>query len=110
MMKVLKADSKVSCLVGVGFSICGGSAIAATAPVINADDEEVAQAISVIFLFNVLAALIFPAFGHAIGLGSEGFAIFAGTAVNDTSSVTAAASTAESIYNSLLLWLCVPSD
>lgn len=99
MMKVLKADPKVSCLVGVGSSICGGSAIAATAPVIDADDEEVAQAISVIFLFNVLAALIFPAFGHAIGLGSEGFAIFAGTAVNDTSSVTAAASTAESIYH-----------
>lgn len=98
MMKVLKIDSKVSTLIGVGSSICGGSAIAATAPVIEADDEEVAQSISVIFLFNVLAALIFPAFGHAIGLGSEGFAIFAGTAVNDTSSVTATASTAEGLY------------
>ena len=65
---------------------------------INADDREVAQSISVIFLFNVIAALIFPTLGHAIGLGSEGFAIFAGTAVNDTSSVTAAASTAEGIY------------
>ena len=62
------------------------------------DDEEIAQAISVIFLFNVLAALIFPTLGHAIGMGSEGFAVFAGTAVNDTSSVTAAASTAEEIY------------
>ena len=98
MMKVLKMDPKVSTLIGVGSSICGGSAIAATAPVIDADDKEVAQSISVIFLFNVLAALIFPTFGHAIGFGSEGFAIFAGTAVNDTSSVTAAASTAESIY------------
>lgn len=98
MMKVLKMDSKVSTLIGVGSSICGGSAIAATAPVIDADDKEVAQSISVIFLFNVLAALIFPTFGHAIGLGSEGFAVFAGTAVNDTSSVTAAASTAENIY------------
>lgn len=98
MMKVLKMDSKVSTLIGVGSSICGGSAIAATAPVIDADDKEIAQSISVIFLFNVLAALIFPTLGHAIGLGSEGFAIFAGTAVNDTSSVTAAASTAESIY------------
>jgi len=98
MKRVLKMDSKVSCLIGVGSSICGGSAIAATAPVIDADDKEVAQSISVIFLFNVLAALIFPTLGHAIGLGSEGFAIFAGTAVNDTSSVTAAASTAESIY------------
>lgn len=99
MMKILKVSKKTSCLIGVGSSICGGSAIAATAPVIDADDEEVAQSISVIFLFNVLAALIFPTLGHAIGLGSEGFAVFAGTAVNDTSSVTAAASTAESIYN-----------
>ena len=98
MMKVLKMDAKVSTLIGVGSSICGGSAIAATAPVIDADDKEVAQSISVIFLFNVLAALVFPTLGHAIGLGSEGFAIFAGTAVNDTSSVTACASTAESIY------------
>ncbi len=98
MMKILHLDGKVSCLIGVGSSICGGSAIAATAPVIDADDKEVAQAISVIFLFNVIAALIFPALGHGLGLGSEGFAIFAGTAVNDTSSVTAAASTAESIY------------
>lgn len=98
LMKLLKVDSNIACLVGVGSSICGGSAIAATAPVINASDEEVAQSISVIFLFNVLAALVFPTLGHSIGLGSEGFAVFAGTAVNDTSSVTAAASTAESIY------------
>ena len=98
MMKVLKLNSKTSCLIGVGSSICGGSAVAATAPVIDADDKEVAQAISVIFLFNVLAALIFPAIGKAIGLGTEGFAVFAGTAVNDTSSVTAAAATAESLY------------
>ncbi len=98
MMKVLKMDGKVSCLIGVGSSICGGSAVAATAPVIDADDEEVAQAISVIFLFNVIAALVFPSFGKAIGFGTEGFAIFAGTAVNDTSSVTAVASTAEGLY------------
>ena len=98
MMKALKLNSKVACLIGVGSSICGGSAIAATAPVIDASDEQVAQSISVIFLFNVLAALIFPYLGHAIGFGSGGFAGVAGTAVNDTSSVTAAASTAESIY------------
>lgn len=98
LMRVLKIDKKVACLIGVGSSICGGSAIAATAPVIDADDEQIAQSISVIFIFNVIAALIFPTLGSNIGLGSEGFAIFAGTAVNDTSSVTAAASTAESIY------------
>ena len=63
----------------------------ATAPVIGADDEEIAQAISVIFLFNVIAALIFPTLGGVLGLSNEGFGLFAGTAVNDTSSVTAAA-------------------
>lgn len=97
MCRVLKVDKKVSILVGVGSSICGGSAIAATAPVIDADDEEIAQSISVIFLFNVIAALIFPTFGNAIGLTNDGFALFAGTAVNDTSSVTAAASAWDSM-------------
>lgn len=97
MCRLMKVDKKVSILVGVGSSICGGSAIAATAPVIDADDEEIAQSISVIFLFNVIAALIFPTFGNAIGLTNDGFALFAGTAVNDTSSVTAAASAWDSM-------------
>lgn len=99
LMKLMKIDPKTACLIGVGSSICGGSAIAATAPVIDADDEDVARSISVIFLFNIMAALIFPAFGQAIGFGTEGFAVFAGTAVNDTSSVTAAAATAENLYH-----------
>ncbi len=97
LCKVMKIPSKISTLVGVGSSICGGSAIAAAAPVINADDEEIAQAISVIFLFNIIAALIFPTMGQFLGLSNEGFALFAGTAVNDTSSVTAAASSWEEI-------------
>ena len=97
MCKALKMDKKVSILVGVGSSICGGSAIAATAPVIDADDEEIARSISVIFLFNVIAALIFPTLGNALGLTDQGFALFAGTAVNDTSSVTAAASAWDSM-------------
>lgn len=100
--RVLRIPAKISTLVGVGSSICGGSAIAATAPVIDADEEEVAQAISVIFLFNILAALIFPALGGALGFSTtsgEAFGVFAGTAVNDTSSVTAAASTWDSLYN-----------
>ena len=98
LYKLMKMPANISTLVGVGSSICGGSAIAATAPVIGADDEEIAQAISVIFLFNVLAALIFPTFGGAIGLSNEGFGLFAGTAVNDTSSVTAAASTWDTLH------------
>lgn len=100
LSKVLKIPSKISTLIGVGSSICGGSAIAATAPVIDADDEEIAQAISVIFLFNVAAALIFPTLGSVLGLGNEGFGLFAGTAINDTSSVTAAASAWDDIHGS----------
>lgn len=92
LYKLLSMPANISTLIGVGSSICGGSAIAATAPVIGADDEEIAQSISVIFLFNILAALIFPTLGGALGLSNEGFGLFAGTAVNDTSSVTAAAS------------------
>lgn len=99
--KIFHVPEKISVLVGVGSSICGGSAIAATAPVIDADNEEIAQAISVIFFFNVLAALIFPTLGMALGFSTtsgEAFGIFAGTAVNDTSSVTAAASTWDAMH------------
>lgn len=97
--KLLRIPGKISTLVGVGSSICGGSAIAATAPVIDADDEEIAQAISVIFLFNIIAALIFPALGGMLGLTEQGFGLFAGTAVNDTSSVTAAASAWDGMHS-----------
>ena len=100
--KFIKMPAKVATLIGVGSSICGGSAIAATAPVIDADEEEVAQSISVIFLFNVLAALLFPSFGQLIGFDTtsgEAFGIFAGTAVNDMSSVTATASTWDGMFN-----------
>lgn len=102
LKKALKVPANTAVLVGVGSSICGGSAIAATAPVIGADDDEIAQSIAVIFFFNVLAAIFFPMFGKAIGfntLSGESFGIFAGTAINDTSSVTAAASTWDSMWN-----------
>ena len=99
MYKILKVPSKTATLIGVGSSICGGSAIAATAPVIDADDEEIAQSISVIFLFNIIAALLFPTIGGLLGMSNEGFGLFAGTAINDTSSVTAAASTWDTLHN-----------
>ncbi len=99
MYRLMKIPSKTATLIGVGSSICGGSAVAATAPVIDADDEEVAQSISVIFLFNVIAALIFPTLGGILGMSNDGFALFAGTAVNDTSSVTAAASTWDTLHH-----------
>lgn len=68
LCRAMKLSLKISTLVGVGSSICDGAAIAATAPVIDANDEEIAQSISVIFQFNVLAALIFSAFGNLPGL------------------------------------------
>lgn len=98
LRKRLAMPNNISVLVGVGSSICGGSAIAATAPVIGADDEEIAQSISVIFLFNILAALFFPTLGSLLGMSNDGFGLFAGTAINDTSSVTAAASTWDTLH------------
>lgn len=88
--KLLKVEGNTNILVAVGTAICGGSAIAATAPVIQARDEEVARAISTIFLFNVLAAFLFPILGHLMGMTDAQFGLWAGTAVNDTSSVVAA--------------------
>ncbi|WP_307977350.1 YeiH family protein [uncultured Streptococcus sp.] len=103
LQKTFKLDVNIATLIGVGSSICGGSAIAATAPVIDAKDDEVAQSISVIFLFNILAALIFPTLGGLLGLSNHGFALFAGTAVNDTSSVTATAAAWDAIHHSRTL-------
>lgn len=99
--KILHIPGNISTLIGCGSSICGGSAVAATASVIDAEDEEVAQAISVIFFFNVLAAILFPPLGTLLGFSTssgEAFGIFAGTAINDTSSVTAAATTWDSMW------------
>lgn len=90
MSRLLRIPSNTAMLVGVGSSICGGSAIAATAPVIGAKDNEVAVSVSVIFLFNVIAAFTFPAIGQALGMTDAGFGMWAGTAINDTSSVVAA--------------------
>lgn len=99
--KFFHIPGNISTLIGCGSSICGGSAVAATASVIDADDEEVAQAISVIFFFNVLAAILFPSLGSILGFSTtsgEAFGVFVGTAVNDTSSVTAAAATWDSMW------------
>jgi uncharacterized integral membrane protein (TIGR00698 family) len=77
-------------LIGVGTAICGASAIAATNAVIDADDADVSYAIATIFLFNVIAVLSYPSIGHALGLSQHSFGLWAGTAINDTSSVVAA--------------------
>ena len=90
--KALKLSGNITTLIGVGTSICGGSAIAATAPIIKAKNEDVSQAISTIFLFNIIAVFIFPIFGRMMGMSDVSFGIWAGTAINDTSSVVAAGS------------------
>jgi uncharacterized integral membrane protein (TIGR00698 family) len=78
-------------LIGVGTGICGASAIAAVSPIVGAAETEVAYAIATIFLFNIAAVIAFPALGHLLGLSQSAFGLWAGTAVNDTSSVVAAA-------------------
>ncbi|SCT32654.1 YeiH family protein [Staphylococcus caeli] len=92
LMKIFNIDEHLSILIGVGTSICGGSAIAATSPVIKAKESEVAFAISTIFLFNLIAVFIFPPLGHILQMGQTTFGYFGGTAINDTSSVIAATS------------------
>jgi uncharacterized membrane protein YadS len=91
--RLLGVPRDLRTLIGVGTGICGGSAIAATAPVIEAASADVAYAISTIFLFNIAAVLAFPLIGHALGMSQQSFGLFAGTAVNDTSSVVATATT-----------------
>jgi uncharacterized integral membrane protein (TIGR00698 family) len=86
----MRIPLKMTTLIGMGTAICGGSAIAAIAPIIEAEDQEIAYSISTIFLFNIIAVLIFPPLGHLLGFSDRAFGLWAGTAVNDTSSVVAA--------------------
>ena len=88
--KLMGIPSNLKTLIGVGTAICGGSAIAAVSPIIEADDMEIAYSVSTIFLFNVIAVLIFPPLGHLLGFSDKAFGLWAGTAINDTSSVVAA--------------------
>ena len=87
--KALGLNWKLSNLISAGTGICGGSAIAAIAPTIDADDSDVAYAMSATFLFDMAMIVLFPIMGRAIGMSAEAFGIWAGTAVNDTSSVVA---------------------
>jgi uncharacterized integral membrane protein (TIGR00698 family) len=90
--RLLRVDRVVRTLIGVGTGVCGLSAIAAIAPILGAAGIELATAVSTIFLFNVAAVVLFPLVGHALNMDPATFGLFAGTAVNDTSSVVAAAS------------------
>lgn len=88
--KWLGLNWKLSNMISAGTGICGGSAIAAMAPVIEADDKDVAYAISATFLFDMAMIVLFPIAGHIMGLSDMAYGLWAGTAVNDTSSVVAA--------------------
>ena len=87
--KALGLNWKLSNLISAGTGICGGSAIAAIAPTIEADDNDVAYAMSATFLFDMAMIVLFPIMGRALGMTDQAFGIWAGTAVNDTSSVVA---------------------
>ena len=88
--RALKINWKLSNLISAGTGICGGSAIAAIAPVIDADDSDIAYAMSATFLFDMAMIVLFPIMGQAMGLTDMAYGLWAGTAVNDTSSVVAA--------------------
>lgn len=88
--KIFKMNWKLSSLISAGTGICGGSAIAAIAPTIEADDSYIAYAISATFIFDIVMVIIFPIMGHLLNMSDLGFGLWAGTSINDTSSVVAA--------------------
>ena len=88
--RLLGVRGDTQTLIGVGTAICGASAIAAATAAIGAKRSSVAYALATIFTFNVAAVLLFPPLGHLLGLSAESFGLWAGTAINDTSSVVAA--------------------
>ena len=87
----LRLDADLRRLLGIGTAICGGSAIAAVSSVIEADPADIAYALGAVFLFNIIAVLIFAPLGHLMHLSQSAFGLWAGTAINDTSSVVASA-------------------
>jgi uncharacterized integral membrane protein (TIGR00698 family) len=90
--RLFKIPARLAALIGVGTAICGNSAIVATAPVLDANEEEVSFAVATITLFGLLAVLVYPYAGHLVGLTDRAFGLWAGTAVNDTSQVVAVGS------------------
>ena len=88
--KIFNMNWKLSSLISAGTGICGGTAVATLSQVIDADDSDVAYAISATFIFDVIMVILFPIMGTALGLSDMAFGLWAGTAVNDPSSVVAA--------------------
>ncbi len=88
--KLFNMDWRLSSLISAGTGICGGSAVAAIAPVIDSEDSQIAYAISATFIFDIFMVVLFPLMGVYFGMNDLGYGLWAGTAVNDTSSVVAA--------------------
>ena len=88
--RMLGLNWKLSNLISAGTGICGGSAIAAIAPVVDAEDKDIAYAMSATFLFDMVMIILFPIMGHWLGLSDMAYGLWSGTSVNDTSSVVAA--------------------
>lgn len=88
--KLLKISSKTSTLISSGTAICGGSAIAAVAPVIGADKDEITVSLGTIFVLNSIALFVFPVIGHLLGLTQHQFGVWSAIAIHDTSSVVGA--------------------
>ena len=89
--KWLKIEKKTSHLISCGTAICGGSAIAAIAPVIKSDEKQTSVALGVIFILNSIALFLFPAIGHWLDLSQQEFGLWCAIAIHDTSSVVGAA-------------------
>ncbi len=89
--KLLKVNEKTAALISSGTAICGGSAIAAVAPAIDADDEQISVSMGTIFILNSIALVVFPIIGHWLNLSPNQFGVWAAIAIHDTSSVVGAA-------------------
>lgn len=90
LAKMLKTPFILSTLISVGTAICGGSAIAATGPILKADSEEMSVSLGVVFILNAAALFIFPVIGHALMLDQHQFGLWSALAIHDTSSVVGA--------------------
>lgn len=89
--RLMKIEKKTSLLISGGTAICGGSAIAALAPVIRAEERQVSVALGAVFILNSVALFLFPAIGHLLGLSQAQFGLWSAIAIHDTSSVVGAA-------------------
>ena len=88
--RMLKIGARETTLISVGTAICGGSAIAAVAPIIGAKDEQISVSLATVFILNSIALLIFPPLGVALGMAQTDFGLWAALAIHDTSSVVGA--------------------